>query len=90
MDKRKSGNALLWIIILVVVVLGLLLFYFVRRSGLMQSNANYVVPVYQPTSGSSNSDLQQDMNTVDSSLTNTTTSTTDVNSGISDTPIAQP
>jgi len=45
---------------------------------------------YQVTGSNSNDDLQKDMDTVNTSFNSTNDSTTNVNTGINDTPVPQP
>lgn len=82
----RKGNGLLIVIILVVVVgLGLLL---IARKN-VSTNYQNSLPTSQVTTGNTNADLQQDMNTIDTSMSNTNDASNGVSQGINDTPIPQ-
>ncbi len=90
MDKRKNGNAILLVVVAIVVV-GVVVLLFARNNAQTSyQNSNNPATTSQVTSGNSNADLQQDMNSLDTSLKGSTDAQTNVNQGLSDTPIPQP
>lgn len=84
----KKGNALV-IIIIIAVIVGITALYLIRKNASTnyQNMSNSTPSI---TSGNSDANLQQDMNTIDSSLNNANSASTSVNQGINDTPVPQP
>lgn len=87
---RKGNSLIIVLVVVIVLAVGLLYLARMKFSTNYQNTTNTTTSSYQVSSGSTNSDLQQDLNTIDSSLKDTTNSQTSVNQGINDTPIAQP
>ena len=90
MGKKNSANSFVMILALVAIILIAGTILISRRNVVMMPTSvttNTPLPV---TSTNSNSDLQQDMTTIDSSLNSDSASQNSVNQGVNDTPIAQP
>ena len=88
--KNSSTKILVAIVILFVV--GAAVFWMTKgnTSVTNTNNPTSVASQYQATSGNSNANLDQDMNTINASLNDTNSSISNVSTSINDTPIPQP
>lgn len=93
MHRPGSPSFLITLAGILIVVAGFLLFWFNRsnRQALVGVPTSQVVPAPAPlSSGNSNSDLNSDLNSVDSTMTNLDSSTQAIDASLNDTPIPQP